>query len=96
MHQSAYRKDHSTQTAVLSVPDCLLVKADERLLSDCSVWPQRSLIDTLDRSALLERLKVTFGLRGVALEWFAAYVRDRSQSVIVAGIVSAYAPLCME
>jgi len=93
MHQSAYRKDHSTQTAVLSVPDCLLVKADERLLSDCSVWPQRSLIDTLDS---LERLKVTFGLRGVALEWFAAYVRDRSQSVIVAGIVSAYAPLCME
>ena len=96
MHQSAYRKDHSTQTAVLSVPDCLLVKADERLLSDCSVWPQRTLIDTLDRSALLERLKVTFGLRGVALERFAAYVRDRSQSVIVDGIVSAYAPLCME
>ena len=54
------------------------------------------MIDTLDRSALLERLKVTFGLRGVALERFAAYVRDRSQSVIVDGIVSAYAPLCME
>ena len=27
MHQSAYRKDHGRETAVLSVLDCLLVKA---------------------------------------------------------------------
>ena len=31
--QSVYRKDHSTETAVLSVLDGLLVSADERLVS---------------------------------------------------------------
>ena len=43
MHQSAYRNNHSTETAVLSVLNCLLVKADEKLvLSDYSVRPQRN------------------------------------------------------
>ena len=34
--QSVYRKDHSAETAVLSVLDCLLEKADERPLM--SLW----------------------------------------------------------
>ena len=32
-HQSAYRKDHSTETAVLSVLNGLLLNADERFVS---------------------------------------------------------------
>ena len=46
-----------------------------------------------DHSILLETLKVTFGVRGVALGRFASYVHDRSQSVTVDGIVSAPSPL---
>ena len=54
MHQSAYRKDHSTETAVLSVLDCLLVTADERLVS---------LIPLLDLSAAFDTLNHPFFLR---------------------------------
>ena len=42
---------------------------------------------------MLERLNVSLGVRGVALERFKSYVRDRSQSVIVDDIVSAPVPL---
>ena len=42
--QSAYRRDHSPETAVLGVLDGLLVSADERLVS---------LVALLDLSAVL-------------------------------------------
>lgn len=48
----------------------------------------------LDYSILLERLKMTCGVRGFALEWFASYVHDSCQSVVTDdGIVSASNPL---
>ena len=62
MHQSAYRKDHSTETAVLSVLDCLLVKADERLVSLIALLDLCAAFDTLDHSILLKRLEGTFGV----------------------------------
>ena len=93
MYQSAYRKDHSTETAVLSVLDCLLVKADERLVSLIALLDLSAAFDTLDHSILLKRLEVTFGSQHAALEWFAYYLSDRCQSVIVDGIVSAPSPL---
>ena len=54
VHQSAYRKDHSTETAVLSVLDCLSVKADARLVS---------LIALLDLSAAFDTFNHSFFLR---------------------------------
>ena len=36
---------------------------------------------------------MTFGVRDAALEWFASYLGDRCQPVIVDGIVSAPSPL---
>ena len=41
---------------------------------------------------MLERLHVSFGVRGVALERFKSYVRDRSQAVIVDDVVSTPVP----
>ena len=77
MHQSAYRKDHSTETAVLSVLDCLLVKADERLVSLVVLLDLSAAFNMLDHSMLLKRLEMTFGVQGIVLEWFASYVHDR-------------------
>ena len=48
MHQSAYRKDRSMETAVLSVLDCLLVKADEKLVSLIALLDFSAAFDTLD------------------------------------------------
>ena len=44
VYQSAYRMNHSTETAVLSVMDGLLINADKRRVSlCCSPGPQRSI-----------------------------------------------------
>ena len=91
--QSAYRKDHSTETAVLSVLDGLLAKADDRLVSLLALLDLSAAFDTLDHSILLQRLETTFGVRGTVLRWFASYVCERSSSVVVDGVLSSPAPL---
>ena len=88
VHQSAYRSDHSTETAVLSVLNNLLCKADEKLVSLIALLDLSSAFDTLDHSILLKRLNVTFGVRGNALLWFDSYLTDRDQAVIVDGAIS--------
>ena len=36
--------------------------------------------DTIDHQVLLNRLRLSFGIRGYALEWIASYLSDRTQS----------------
>ena len=77
MHQSAHRKDHSTESAVLSVFDCLLVKTDESLVSLIALLDLSAAFDTLHHSILLKKIEMTFGVRDAALEWFGSYLSDR-------------------
>jgi hypothetical protein len=91
--QSAYRKDHSTETAVLSVLDGLFGRLDERLVSLMALLDLSAAFDTLDHSILLRRLELTFGLRGVVLAWFASYVHDRYQCVVINNVASEPSPL---
>ena len=78
--QSAYRKDHSTETAVLSVLDGLLVSADEGLVSLVALLDLSAAFYTLDHTILLQRLEMTYGVRGTVLDWFASYLSERFQS----------------
>jgi hypothetical protein len=78
---------------VLSVLDNLLTKADERLVSLVALLDLSAAFDTLDHSILLKRLDITFGVQGMALAWFASYVSDRSQSVVIGNVRSAANPL---
>ena len=77
---------------MLSVLNCLLVKADERLVSLIALLDFSAAFNTLDHSILLKRLEVTFGVQDAALEWLASCLSDRCQSVIVDGTVSAPSP----
>ena len=44
--------------------------------------------DTIDHCILLERLKSGFGIRGTALSWFASYLSNRSQQILIDGSLS--------
>ena len=44
--------------------------------------------DTVYHAILLRGLEVSFGIRGVALNWFASYLSGRSQQVSVHGTLA--------
>ena len=49
--------------------------------------------DTIDHDILLKRLEKTYGIKDTALKWFTSYVSNRSQTVLVDGILSNPATL---
>jgi len=61
--QSAYRKYHSTETAVTRVYNDLLLAADRRQVSALWLLDLTAAFDTVDHELLLLRLERQFGLR---------------------------------
>ena len=72
--QSAYRRGHSTETALLNYKiynDILMAMNRQEVV--LLVWLDLSAgFDTVEHSVLLSRLSTSFGIRGTALEWFVS------------------------
>ena len=81
--QSAYRKCHSTETALLRVVNDLLQASDNGRVSILSLLDLSAAFDTIDHRILLTRLCTTFGCSGMVLDWFTSYLTGRTQSVVV-------------
>ena len=88
LNQSAYRKLHNTETALLKIYNDLLISADKKKVSILVLLDLSAAFDTLDHSVLLDRLNVSFGLSGTVLEWFRSYLVGRTQSVIINDVTS--------
>jgi hypothetical protein len=80
--QSGFRPGHSTETAVLRVMNDILMTVDRGELAALVLLDLSAAFDTVDHTVLLERLRVSFGIDGVALEWFRSYLFNRSQYVL--------------
>ena len=80
-HQSAYRKFHNTETALVKITNDLLLSADERKVSVLALLDLSAAFDTIDHSLLIQRLELDFGLKGNVLNWFRTYLEDRTQCV---------------
>ena len=81
--QSAYRKCHSTETALLIVVNDLLQASDSDCVSVLSLLNLSAAFDTTSHSILLTRLRATFGCAGAVLDWFIFYLSCHSQFVFV-------------
>ena len=81
--QSAYRKCHSTETALLRVVNDLLQASDSGHVSILSLLDLSAAFDTIDHDILIRRLHTTFGCSGTVLDWFTSYLSFRTQSVLV-------------
>jgi hypothetical protein len=87
--QSAYRKYHSTETALLRIHNDLLLASNEQQVSALVLLDLSAAFDTIDHHILLTRLNSTFGLSGSALSLLSSYLTDRFQYVTIANQSSA-------
>lgn len=81
--QSAYKKNHSVETALVRVSNDLLRALDSKKEAILVLLDLSSAFDTVNHDILLNRLRVRFGITGCALEWFESYLKGRIQTVII-------------
>ena len=81
--QSAYRRGHSTETALLRMLNDVYCAADNGARTMLLQLDLSSAFDTIDMCTLLRRLRFTFGISGPALNWISSYLACRSQAVRV-------------
>ncbi|KAK6181917.1 hypothetical protein SNE40_009694 [Patella caerulea] len=86
--QSAYRKCHSTESALVRVYNDVVSSIDKNRTVDLVLLDLSAAFDTIDQSMLLKRLSSRLGVNGAALDWFRSYLTDRKQEVIIDGIRS--------
>ena len=79
--QSAYRKCHSTETALLKVQNDILMNFDSQRVTLLVLLDLSAAFDTVDHGMLLNRFSTSFGVMGSALQWFTSYLLNRSQRV---------------
>ena len=81
--QSAYRKFHSTETALLKILDDVYTNAGRLQPTLLIGLDLSAAFDTIDKITLINRLWKSFGIEGKALDWISSYLTDRSQHVSV-------------
>ena len=87
-HQSAYRKFHSTETALLKVQNDILQSLDKNNVTVLVMLDLSAAFDTIDHKTLLHRLKDMFGIAGKLLEWMTSYLSGRYRTVTIDGKLS--------
>ena len=91
--QSAYKKLHSTETALLRIHDDILRTVDRGCTVVSLLLDLSAAFDTVDHGLLLHRLNTRFGIKGKVLAWFKSYLTDRSQFVSIDGSNSSHSDL---
>jgi len=82
-YQSAYRRYHSTETALLKVKNDILQSLDQGNAVFMVLLDMSAAFDTVDHSILLDRLQTRFGIGGVVKSWFSTYLHNRTIKVTV-------------
>ena len=72
--QSAYRKHHSTETALLRIQNDLLQSMHKKQCCFLVLLDLSAPFDTVNHSILVDRLSGRFGIRGDASKWIQSYL----------------------
>ena len=83
--QSGFRKNHSTDTALIQIIDELLFNLDKNRVNGMVLADYCKAFDMVDHGLLL--LKV-YGVAGETMKWFQSYLADRHQLPYLGGCVS--------
>ena len=88
-YQSAYRKGHSTETALVRVHNDIVSAVDKKGSGVCLILLDLSAaFDTVDHTIFLTFLRKHIGLSGQALDVMESYLSGRTQCVSINGVLS--------
>ena len=91
--QSAYRKHHSTESALLNTQNDILLNMAKGSVTALTLLDLFAAFDTIDHTILLDRLSVYYGISELVLVWFKSYLSGRTHSVKVGSTLSHPAAL---
>jgi len=77
--QSAYRPNHSTETAVNCIVNDMISASDQSHIGALMLLDLSAAFDTIDHKFLADVLRRRFGIAGSALDWMVNFLSDRSQ-----------------
>ena len=77
--QSAYRKHHSTETALLRVFNDINRAIDNQNECVLVLLDLSAAFDTTDHRILINRLEKRYGITGHALDWLKSYLQERNR-----------------
>ena len=76
--QSAYRANHSTETAILKVLGDILRAVNSGELALLTLLDLSAAFDTVGHDTLLCHLHTSYGFGGCVHGWFASYLNRRT------------------
>ena len=77
-NQSAYRRFHSTETALLRLISDIVMESETGNITLLSLLDMSAAFDTVDH-ALLSKLEQCYGICEKVYDWISPYLKDRSQ-----------------
>ena len=83
LYQSAYKSNHSTETALIAVCDDIKRGFDNRKGTALIMIDLSAAFDTISHSILLQRLRNRYGITHNALKWFQSYLAERYQCLSI-------------
>ena len=81
-YQSAYKKNHSTNTALLKITDDILDAIDDSNITLLIFLDFSKAFDTVNHKILIEKLRI-LGFQTDSCEWINSYLCNRYQRVVV-------------
>ena len=86
--QSAYRKYHSIESALLNIHNDILLNMAKGSVNVLTLLDLSAAFDTIDHTILVDRLNVYYRISELALGWFKSYLSGRTHSVKVGSTLS--------
>ena len=93
LYRSAYRRNHSTESALLRVCSDALQATDGKKFEMLALLDLSAVFDTIDHEILLLCLEIDIGVCGSALAWFRSYLSRQTQSVRIYNTILQPQPL---
>ena len=88
-HQYGYKKGHSTEMLLMHVVNNVLKAFDKKMVTVLLLLDLSAAFDTVDQNMLLRILNSEIGIGGIAIKWFASFLKGRTQKVKINDTFSA-------